>query len=301
MWYPDMTDTIGTEILWKCPVCGERLTPLPAEKRFACGNGHSFDLAKQGYIHLLLPQKRGASAPGDGADMVRARSAFLDGGYYEPFSDGVNGLCIDALRQTGHSSSVLADAGCGEGYYTVRLAKALADAGISARLAGFDLSKDAVLHGAKRARAAGCSESLTFCVSSLFEMPLADASCGGIVNLFAPTADPEFARVLAPGGFLLLAVPAEEHLWGFKQALYDRPYRNEVRRDVLPHFVLSEVRRVSYRITLRTREDIRNLFTMTPYFWKTSVSDREKLERLDTLETEAAFDLLLYRKKQKEA
>ena len=284
------------EILWRCPVCGGALFPRYEEKRFACDMRHSFDLARQGYLNLLLPQKRTSSQPGDSPDMVRARNAFLDGGYYEGFSDGVNALCRDALSSDGKTGAVLADAGCGEGYYTVRLCRALRKAGISPRIAGFDLAKDAVLRGAKRANAADCARNVTFAVASLFEMPVRDASLDGVINLFAPTSDAEFSRVLRPGGFLLLAVPAEEHLWGFKAALYAQPYKNEIRRDVLPHFSLSEVRRVSYRITLRSGEDIENLFLMTPYYWKTSVSDREKLARLDTLETEVAFDLLLYRR-----
>ena len=283
-------------LLWRCPVCGGDLSVLPEEKRYACEKRHSFDIARQGYVNLLLPQKRGSQQPGDSPDMVRARSGFLEGGYYEGFSDGVNALCLDALRSENKYSAVLADAGCGEGYYTVRLCRALSENGISARFAGFDLARDAVLRGAKRANAAGYAKEVTFAAASLFEMPLQDASLDGVVNLFAPTSDAEFARVLRPGGFLLLAVPAEEHLWGFKAALYDHPYKNEVRRDILPHFTLSEIRRVSYDITLRTPEDIGNLFLMTPYYWKTSVSDREKLSRLETLPTEVSFDLLLYRR-----
>ena len=285
-------------IAWKCPNCGAALIPQLHEKPHVlrCENRHSFDVAKQGYVNLLLPQKRGAALPGDNAEMVRARTAFLDGGYYRAFSDGVNRLAADALAGVSSDMPVLADAGCGEGYYTARLHEMLAANGITAACVGFDLSRDAAAHAAKRARANGTSEFLSYAVASLFEMPLANASVDGILNLFAPVAEAEFARILRPGGFLLMAVPAEDHLWGMKQVLYETPYKNEVRRDFLPGFSLTEVRRVTDRITVTDPDHIRALFAMTPYYWKTSPADRDRLYAQPQLETEIAFDLLLYHK-----
>ena len=285
-------------LAWKCPNCASALTPHLAEKPYVlrCENGHSFDVAKQGYVNLLLPQKRGAALPGDSAEMVRARTAFLDGGYYRAFSDGVNRLTADTVRQLQLTKPVILDAGCGEGYYTSRLHRALQDEGIPSVCAGFDLSRDAAAHAAKRAKAADCAETLSFAVASLFEMPVADGAADGIINLFAPVSDEEFARVLKPVGFLLMAVPAEEHLWGMKQVLYDTPYKNEVRRDELKHFTLREIRRVTDTVTVSDPEHIRALFAMTPYYWKTSPSDRDRLYAQSELKTEIAFDLLLYQK-----
>ena len=286
-------------IAWKCPNCQQRLTPYLDTKPYVlrCPDGHSFDVAKQGYVNLLLPQKRGAALPGDSAEMVRARTAFLDGGYYQAFSDGVNCLIADTLasmQRTDHP--VILDAGCGEGYYTARLHDALRQDGIQAVCAGFDLSRDAAAHGSKRAKAAGCADTLSFAVASLFEMPVADGTADGIINLFAPVADAEFFRVLKPGGFLLMAVPAEDHLWGMKQVLYEVPYKNEVRRDTLNHFTLTEIRRITDTITVTDPAHIRALLAMTPYYWKTSTVDRDRLYSQPKLETEIVFDLLLYKK-----
>lgn len=287
-------------IAWKCPNCSAPLVPYLNEKPFVlrCEHNHSFDVAKQGYVNLLLPQKRGAALPGDSAEMVRARTAFLDGGYYRAFSDGVNRLAADALKTNATAAPVILDAGCGEGYYTARLHDALHAENIRAVCAGFDLSRDAVSHAAKRAKAAGTSETLSFAVASLFEMPVADRSADLIINLFAPVADAEFARVLRENGMLLMAVPAEEHLWGMKQVLYDTPYKNEVRRDILEHFTLTEVRRVTDTVTVTDPDHIRALFAMTPYYWKTSPADRDRLYAQTELVTEIAFDLLLYRKNE---
>lgn len=285
-------------IAWKCPNCQSALVPMLEQKPYVlrCEHGHSFDVAKQGYVNLLLPQKRGAVLPGDSAEMVRARTAFLDGGYYHTFSDGVNRLVCDTVCAMQLPQPVILDAGCGEGYYTARLHDALTEKGFMSVCAGFDLSRDAVSHAAKRAKAAGVAETLSFAVASLFEMPTADSTADGIINLFAPVADTEFARVLKPGGFLLMAVPAEDHLWGMKQVLYETPYKNEVRRDTLEHFSLTEVRRVTDTITVADPAHIRALFAMTPYYWKTASADRDRLYAQETLETEIAFDLLLYKK-----
>ncbi len=285
-------------ISWKCPNCGAPLLPQLSEKPYTlrCAARHSFDIAKQGYVNLLLPQKRGAALPGDSPEMVHARTAFLSGGYYQAFSDNVNALIGDTLANEAETAPVIADAGCGEGYYTARLCEALCARGMDAACVGFDLAKEAVAHGARCAKAFGTADRLSYAVASLFAMPVADRSLSFVINLFAPVAAEEFARVLKAGGHVLIAVPAERHLWGLKEALYETPYENEVRRDILPHFTLTEVRRVRDTVTVNGTDHIRALFSMTPYYWKTSAADAAKLNTRNTLTTEIAFDLLLYRK-----
>ena len=278
---------------WRCPVCGEMLTEN--ERTLTCASRHSFDRAKQGYFNLFI-QKKGTSHPGDDAAMVRARTAFLEGGYYQPFSDGVNEMCKKALAEMDVSSPMLVDAGCGEGYYTNRLHASLSSAFSSARTLGCDLSKEAVAHAARVAKAAQKTASCAYAVASLFSIPLADHSAHGMISLFAPIAEEEFARLLVPNGFLLVAVPAERHLLGLKKAIYDTPYENEVRRDQLKGFALTETLRIDYEVDVKGNDHIMALFGMTPYYWKTSMADAKKLSLLDTLHTELAFDLLLYKK-----
>ena len=124
--------------LFCCPVCGGPLAPAPGALR--CPKGHSFDVAAQGYVNLLTADRMRTKAPGDSREMVAARRAFLEAGFYEPFSDALNAL---ALSKTGPGAALL-DAGCGEGYYTARLYAALQDAGRAAHVAAYDISKAAV-------------------------------------------------------------------------------------------------------------------------------------------------------------
>ena len=141
-----MTDSLKTDLL--CPVCGAALACDPEGRRFFCDAGHSYDRARAGYVHLLLPNRAGSDTPGDDREMVRARSTFLESGAYAPLSDAVNSLCMAFARSGEYTAPLLlADAGCGEGYYTNRLAAALQSCGVDARVYGFDVSKHACAHG----------------------------------------------------------------------------------------------------------------------------------------------------------
>ena len=47
---------------------------------YTCGNGHSFDRAKQGYCNFLLANQKNSREPGDSVEMVDARRAFFKSG-----------------------------------------------------------------------------------------------------------------------------------------------------------------------------------------------------------------------------
>ena len=130
-------------MLFSCPICKEK---LEIKENFAavCANRHNFDRAKAGYYHLLLPS--GGGVHGDDARMVAARRAFLSAGYYEPLAARVAEL---AVRLTARGGALL-DAGCGEGYYTDRIERALSAAGAGVTVCGFDIAKDAVRRAAGR-------------------------------------------------------------------------------------------------------------------------------------------------------
>ena len=161
---------------------------------------------------------------------------------------------------------------------------------------GMDISRSAVKHAASRAKAAGLT-NVRYAAASSFELPFADRSADLIVSTFAPVSGEEFARVLKKGGRLVIVCPSPVHLMGLRAVLYDEPYLNKPNEYGLKRFAPVSSERLEYKVTLSSNRDIMNLFAMTPYYYKTPREGRERLEKLETLETECGFDILVFRKK----
>lgn len=263
---------------FSCPNCGQPLQRT--EQGYRCASGHCFDCAKSGYTNLLRPDQKNAKLPGDNKLMVQARRNFLALDHYKPLSQAV-AQAVQKLAPT-----TLLDAGCGEGYYTDFVAKQNPDT----QILGIDISKFAVDYAARK------NKSIGYAVGSIFHLPIADAACDVVLTMFAPYCGEEFLRVLPDGGHLVLVIPARDHLMGFKDVLYDDPYENEVKDYALDGFFLVDRQSLCYQITLGSQAQIQDLFTMTPYYYKTSKQDAKKLETLETLDTTVAFEVLTYRK-----
>lgn len=273
--------------LFCCPICGG---PLQMEKtRLFCENGHSFDRARQGYTHLLPPNRMHSKEPGDTKEMVNSRRAFLESGAYGCFAEKLCGLVWEFLREI--PSPFLLDAGCGEGYYTGKMEAYLREKGLFPRIAGFDISKSAVK------AAAGKYKGCQFAVASAFAVPAADTSVHCLTNVFAPIVPQECQRVVRPGGVMILAVPGPRHLYGLKEILYDAPYENEYRETEYPGFTFVRRDTVEDTLVLDDPQQIQNLFAMTPYYWKTPESGSRRLAQTEHLKTEIRFDFLIYQRK----
>ena len=267
-----------------CPVCGAQLSLTQDEKSAACGGKkrHLFDFAAGGYLNLYTSRASG----GDSGECIAARNAFLAKGYYEKISDAVNAL----LDEYAPSGARVLDAGCGEGYYTLRMA----ENGRSAF--GFDLSKNGVNIAAKAAKRS--AKPAFFGVASVFALPVLSESMDAVTTIFAPCAEEEYARVLKPGGLLILAGAGKDHLIDLKKAVYENAYENEGRRDLPSEkFELLGEAGVCCDITLESGKDIENLFAMTPYFYRTSQKDKEKLGAFSSLCTKIDVELFIYRKR----
>lgn len=272
--------------LFRCPLCAQSL--VRGEQAYTCPSSHSFDRAREGYTHLLPANRKHSKNPGDDKLMVAARSDFLDRGWYAPFRDALAGLAVELTRDA--PSPVLLDSGCGEGYYTAGLYEALTCAGRSPRIGGIDISKFALRRAARKLPQG------EFAVASAYALPVADASVDLLTNIFSPLCAEEFARVLVSGGHFVYAVPSARHLWQMKQVLYDRPYENPVKQESYTGFVWQRVVPLRYTVTLDRPEDIRALFAMTPYAWKTPKEGVERLNGLGGLATEIGFDIHVYRR-----
>ena len=261
--------------LLRCPVCGQAFWKDGPSLR--CGTGHCFDLAKEGYVNLLTGSKP-ADSMGDNKQAARFRRDFLNRGYYAPLRDALTARFSD---RTG----ALLDLCCGEGYYTAALGQL---PGLT--VYGFDLAREMVRLAARR------DPALTLFVANLARIPVRDACFDWATLLFAPFGEAELLRVLRPGGRLTLVVPGRRHLYGLKAAVYDRPYENDEALPVPSQLRLTGTEKVVGHITLQSREDIQAVFRMTPYYYRTSPTDREKLDGLETLETEIEFLLAEFEK-----
>lgn len=270
--------------IYICPVCGEKLNI--SGKSYVCANRHSFDISRHGYVNLLLSKHAVSGVHGDNKLMVQSRRVFLEKGFYQPLCDE---LCTLADEYADNGATVL-DAGCGEGYYTSAIVEKLDISGKNASVYGIDISKAAVEYASRRSKNINCA------VASVFHIPVETGSCDMLVTLFAPYCGEEYLRVLRSGGVMLMAIPSTDHLWELKQAIYDTPYKNEVKPYELEGFEFLGSRRVRYMMCLENGEDIRSLFSMTPYFYKTGIDGQERLSALENLETQADFELLAYRK-----
>lgn len=264
--------------LLRCPLCRDILTPDAQAAR--CPRGHSFDRAREGYFNLLPVQSKNSLDPGDDADMVAARRTFLDAGHYRRFRDTLVGL-LAPLRPT-H----LVDSGCGEGWYSVAMART------AQATTAFDISKAAMRRGAKR------DAALTWLVASSHDIPLQDECADAMVAIFSPVNAAEAARVLAPGGALLVAAPGERHLWELREALYDevRPHQAEKWHDELqPHFAFHSEARVQFTMDLPDNAAVNQLLKMTPHYWRASREKRTQVEQLGSLRVQADFRILQFR------
>ena len=218
---------------------------------------------------------------GDDKLMVRSRTEFLNAGYYEPLKKHI----IQTARGYLYPESNVVDAGCGEGYYTSALQEET-----GCQVLGIDLSKEALRAAAKR------NGSLLLAVSGASSIPVPDESIHLVLSIFAPCFPDEFSRVLMPDGILLRAVPTENHLWGLKAAVYEKPYWNPPPDTALDHFDFLYASTLSYQIELDNNEMIQNLFRMTPYYYKTGKEDQAKLQELKSLTTEIGFSVQVFRK-----
>ncbi len=299
-----------------CPVCSRPLREDEDRRGASCAAGHHFDRAREGYLNLLRSSKAG-DRTGDPKAAARSRRDFLDCGYYQPLRDAL----VDLVRVRVESASAGASAACaprpvtildiccGEGYYTSALGSIP-----GADVYGFDLSKEMVRLAAKRGGA-------TYFVANMKAIPVADASVDVATHLFAPFNEREFARVLRPGGTLFTVVPGARHLLGLKEVLYRTPYLNDEKlpQPSLPSPSLPSpslpnparagakpwssmalrlvgTTRIAGQITLATPADIDAVFQMTPYYYRTSESDRRKLDGIKTLETPIEFVVGEYRR-----
>src|SRR5579863_6115188 len=210
-----------------CPVRNCRLPWTRNHRRLICERGHSFDIARSGYINLLQPQDRRSNQPGDSVAAVAARRRLHDLGVSVPLLQAI----VEILHPA--TNDVVLDAGCGDGFYLGSLAS---DTGFSAH--GVDISVPAIEAAARR------YPDCEWVVANADRfIPYADRSFSIVMSITARMNASEFRRVLRDDGRLLVAVPAPEDLIELRGAGRDRvPGTVE---SFAPSFTLASQRRAT--------------------------------------------------------
>lgn len=244
-----------------------------------CEHGHSFDVARQGYVHLLPVQKKRSLDPGDSKPMVAARRRFLETGYYDGIAEAVSHRAIAALGsmvRSGSTVPAILDAGCGEGYYIRHLDAAAGEQPLA--MIGVDISKWAVLSAAKRERAC------RWVVGSNANLPVLPASVDLILCLFGFPSYGEFARVLKPGGRILQVDAGADHLKELREIIYPELKPTRERTSSAPEG-FEELASSTLRFTavLGDQDAISDLLAMTPHLYRGSAEGLERAATLSTL------------------
>ena len=179
-----------------CPVRDCHLALEREGRRLHCARGHSFDVARSGYVNLLQPQERRSIQPGDTPAAVAGRRRLHDLKVTEPLLDAIAEFAVAS------PGDVVLDAGCGDGFYLGTLAQRT---GCDAH--GIDISIPAVDAAARR------YPHCEWIVGNADRfVPYADGSFSLVMSITARMNSGEFRRVLRDGARLLVAIPAPDDL-----------------------------------------------------------------------------------------
>jgi len=203
------------------PLLGDGRAPL------VCPRGHSFDVARSGYVNLLQPQDRRSKQPGDTTVAVAARRRLHDRGVTQPLLQAIAEIIAAS------PSDIVLDAGCGDGFYLGSLS---GQTGCDAH--GIDISIPAVDAAARR------YPKCEWIVANADRfIPYADRSFSIVLSITARMNAPEFRRVLREGGGLLVAIPAPGDLIELRGIGRDRVARTV--ETFAPHFCVADQQRVT--------------------------------------------------------
>ncbi|MGN0658440.1 MAG: putative RNA methyltransferase [Emergencia sp.] len=289
----------------QCPVCGRKI-------RFhagglVCKKEHRFDISSKGYVNLLRSAR---TLKGYDADFFESRRRFFAAGYYDHVAEAVVELALkeaEPVRNlTGENagrgmpgdpaadrSPVFLDAGCGEGFYSAALSRALREQNLDGQIIAFDIAAEAVKTAARG------PEQVKWMVADITRIPVKDKAADVILDIFTPANYSEFERVLTDQGTVIKVIPGAEHMGQLRRAaspfLRHGTYSNEdVLDGFLERFELMERRKVTRTCPLN-EGNLQDLAGMTPLLFGV---DKTLLDLSSLKEITVEAEILAGRKKR---
>ena len=247
----------------KCPNCGESLKRDTNDKLFSCENNHCFDIAKQGYINLLMSNQFKGKIHGD---------------------KSISNLLVRTIKQElkgkEEITSIL-DLGCGIGYYLKEIKNSLDKSLIN--YYGIDISKTGIVEACK------LDKSINWIVGSTNKLPYLNNSVDILISIFSPITLTECERVLKKDG--LLFVELKEII--YPNIILKREDRNELDST---NFIKINTSNLKEVISIKNT-DLKSLLLMTPHYWKSSIKAKEELYLLNSLDVSIDIELKTYKYK----
>lgn len=271
-----------------CPIDGEPLQL--STKQLVCSNGHTYDVARQGYVNLLPVQQKKSRQPGDSKEMVCARTRFLDSGVYEPVADKLDELAFSYMHD---KNNCILDAGCGEGYYLDHFYKYLQHKNkhCDETLIGLDISKFAIIASTKR------NKQITWIVGTNKHPPVISNTLDIVFCIFGFPSFEAFSNTLKTGGKVILVEPGPEHLKELRQIIYPK-IKEATYSDYASienkGFSLLDTYNLKFNTGAINNIQILDLLSMTPHFYRATKEGRDAAAKLETLDltVEVVFNVL---------
>lgn len=239
---------LNTQSMFQCPLCKQSLD-FANGGSLVCENNHCFDISSKGYVNFVLNQK-----PSKAYDALffESRQEFLQAGFYDHIANTI----VNIIKAQGNGLCIV-DAGCGEGFYALKLAEQT-----DAKIFAFDYSKDAIKLASKG------GNDVCWMVSDIANIPLKNNRVDCLLNIYTPANYTEFRRVLMSNGILVKVIPGANHLRELRHALRSQlkneEYSNqEVVECFNQHFDLLDRKIVSQTFPLR-QSQLQILLDMTP-------------------------------------
>jgi len=276
--------------LFKCPVCGSKMSILDSPT-LACDNKHSFDLARQGYINMLLKSNKTKYD----RDMLKSRSIIAKSGFFDPMLQEICDLIVKKAGFENTQAKFILDAGCGEGSHLSRILTTLkAESDISLQGVGIDISKGGISIAARD------YEGIIWCVADLAKLPFDDRQFDVVLNILSPASYTEFSRILKDSGILIKVVPGRNYLIQLRNIFYDRTDKKSYSNEQVIHlftqnFNMIEHKMCSYNVAL-DEISLRHLLNMTPLTWNVEKEKLEKAIEMGIREVTADFHIIIGKK-----